>query len=161
MLSPDDLKSRARRLVEEVLNQGDLAVAHELMATDVVHHVPGPPPANGIESFREFLANLRRAFPDHHAVIEDQIAEGDLVVQRITNRGTHTGPFLDISPTGRHVTYEAIDITRVGPDGKFVEHWSSVDLFGLLIQLGVLEQPALRQRSGSRTTDPTIQGAPS
>ena len=40
-MSPDDLKFRARRLIEEVLNQGDLAVASELMSPTCVHHVPG------------------------------------------------------------------------------------------------------------------------
>lgn len=161
MLPPDELKSRARRLVEEVFNQGDLAVAYQLLTTDVVHHVSGSPPANGIKSFHEFLTNLRRAFPDHHEVVEDQIAEGDLVVQRITHRGTHEGPFRDIPPTGRHVTYEVIDINRAGPDGKFVEHWSSVDLFGLLIQLGGLKQPTRVRPEKLPTHDTDMEEAPS
>ena len=53
-MTPDDLKSRARRVVEEVLNQGDLAVANELISPDCVHHIPGgrprpawPPSATG------------------------------------------------------------------------------------------------------------------
>ena len=44
-MTPDDLKSRARRVVEEVLDQGDLAVANELISPDCVHHIPGGPPA--------------------------------------------------------------------------------------------------------------------
>jgi hypothetical protein len=40
-MSPDDLRIRARGLVEEVLNQGDLAVATELISPTCVHHVPG------------------------------------------------------------------------------------------------------------------------
>jgi len=31
-MSSEDLKIRARRMIEEVLNQGDLAVAHELIS---------------------------------------------------------------------------------------------------------------------------------
>ena len=40
-MSPEDLKIRARRMVEEVLNQGDLAVANELISPECVHHFPG------------------------------------------------------------------------------------------------------------------------
>ncbi|MDQ3676649.1 MAG: ester cyclase, partial [Actinomycetota bacterium] len=43
-----------------------------------------------------------------------------------------------IPPTGTGVCVPFIEINRVGPDGKFVEHWSSVDLLGLLQQLGAL-----------------------
>jgi hypothetical protein len=31
-MSPEELRIRARRLIEEVLNQGDIAVASELMS---------------------------------------------------------------------------------------------------------------------------------
>jgi predicted ester cyclase len=143
MISPDDLKLRARRLVDEVFNQGDLAVADELIGVDIIHHVPVLPgrlPRPGIEGVKQWVTTLRRAFPDHHAIVEDEIVEGDRVVQRITAHGTHEGAFLDIPPTGRQVTYELVEISRAGPDGKFVEHWSSVDLFGLLVQLGRLER---------------------
>ena len=37
----DELKTRARRAVEEILSQGDLAVANELISPDCVHHIPG------------------------------------------------------------------------------------------------------------------------
>jgi predicted ester cyclase len=143
MLAPDELKFRARRLVDEMFNQGDLAVADELIAVDIVHHLPvlpGPPPRPGIEGVKQWVTTLRRAFPDHHAIVEDEIVDGDRVVQRITAHGTNDGAYLDLPPTGRQVTYELVAISRVGPDGQFVEHWSSVDLFGLLVQLGRLDR---------------------
>ncbi len=40
-MAPDELKNRARRVVEEIFNQGDLAVANELISPDCVHHDPG------------------------------------------------------------------------------------------------------------------------
>jgi steroid delta-isomerase-like uncharacterized protein len=140
-VSPQQLKAQARRIVEEVFNQGDLAVADELLAADIVHHTPGPPPPPGVEGAKQWVTTLRRAFPDHHATVDDEIAEGDKVVQRITAHGTHEGAFLDIPPTGKHVTYQVMEINRAGPDGKFVEHWSSVDLLGLLQQLGAVPAP--------------------
>jgi ketosteroid isomerase-like protein len=100
-MSPEELKARARRVVEEILNQGDLAVAKELISPDCVHHVPGDQPAPGLPGLIGWLALAKRIFPDFHAIVEDEIAEGDRVVQRITCYGTHQGEFSGVRPTGR------------------------------------------------------------
>jgi predicted ester cyclase len=131
-MGPDDLKSRARRMVEEVLNQGDLAVANELISPDCVHHIPGGPASPGLAAIREWLAVTLSIFPDFHAIVEDEIAEDDLVVQRITCYGTHQGEFSGIRPTGRPVSFQIIEISRAGADGRFAEHWSSADLPAVL-----------------------------
>lgn len=140
-MSPEELKRRARRLAEEVFNQVDLAVAEELISPDYVHHVPlmpGDQPPHGIAGVKEFVTGMRQTFPDFHVIVEDEIAEGDRVVQRITASGTHDGDFFGVAPTGKKVAFDVIEINRIGPDGKFVEHWSSVDLLGVLQQLGAL-----------------------
>lgn len=138
-MAPDELKSRARRVVEEILNQGDLAVANELISPDCVHHIPGCPAVPGLTALRDWLALTLSIFPDFHAIVEDEIAEGDRVVQRITCYGTHHGEFSGVRPTGRQVSFQIIEISRAGADGRFAEHWSSADLPGLLRQLA---QPA-------------------
>ena len=53
---PGELKTRARRIVEEILNQGDLAVANELISPDCVHHVPGGQPVPGLAGLTGWLA---------------------------------------------------------------------------------------------------------
>ncbi|MGH9182551.1 MAG: ester cyclase [Acidimicrobiales bacterium] len=141
-MSPEELKARARRLAEEVFNQGDLAVADELISPDYIHHVPGDQPAHGLAGIREWVTLMRLTFPDFHVIVEDEIAEGDRVVQRVTARGTHEGELFGVPATGKEVAFDVIEINRVGPDGKFAEHWSSVDLLGLLQQLGALPTPA-------------------
>ena len=83
-MSPDDLEFRARRLIEEVLNQGDLAVASELMSPTCIHHVPGGQLAPGLASLRDWLCRTHRIFPDFHAIVEDGFAAGDHVARRIT-----------------------------------------------------------------------------
>ena len=134
-MSPEELKARARRVVEEILNQGDLAVANELISPDCVHHDPGGQSVAGLTALRDWLALTLRIFPDFHAVVEDEIAEDDRVVQRLTCYGTHQGEFRGIRPTGQQVTFQAIEISRAGADGKFAEHWSSADLLGVLHRL--------------------------
>lgn len=129
-MTPDELKAYARRIPEELLTQGDFAVADELLAP-------------GVEEVKRWVRALRRAFPDLRAIVEDEIAEGDRVAQRLTLSGTHAGEFLGIPPTGRCVSWQLVAIQRLGRDGKFVEHWSSPDLCGLLRQLGALTTSCL------------------
>lgn len=142
-MSSEDLKIRARRMIEEVLNQGDLAVAHELISPDCVHHFPGDGLAPGTASLRDWLLHAHRIFPDFHALVEGEFAADNQVAQLITGYGTHAGEFLGIAPTGRQVAFAIIGISRAGPDGRFTEHWWAADLLGVLGQLGVTRVPAV------------------
>lgn len=63
------------------------------------------------------MSAIRSAFPDPHVTIEDQIAEQDRVVTRVTFRGTHPGEFSGVAATGRVVTYSGIAIDRIA-NGK-------------------------------------------
>jgi predicted ester cyclase len=77
------------------------------------------------------------AFPDMQATIEDQIAEGDMVVTRWTARGTHQGELMGIPPSGIAVAVTAIVIDRI-VGGKIAETWTSYDALGLLQQIGAV-----------------------
>jgi predicted ester cyclase len=134
-MDPAELKARARRLAEELLTQGDLAVADEILAADCRSHAPEPL-APGAAGLQGWVRALRRAFPDLCAVVEDEIAEGDRVAQRLTLSGTHRGEYRGLPPTGRRVTWQLVAIQRVGGDGRFVELWTSADLGELRRQLG-------------------------
>ena len=79
-------------------------------------------------------------FPDGRLTIEDQVAEGDVVVTRWGGRATHTGEFMGIAPTGKQVAVEGIVINRLA-DGKFVEAWQQFDRLLMLQQLGVAPMP--------------------
>ncbi len=82
-------------------------------------------------SRRPFLMHLPR-FGNVHITIEDQIAEGDKVVGRLSGRGTHQGAFMGIPPTGKHVTVTLIEINRIAGGKSVVEHWLEMDMLGLL-----------------------------
>ena len=56
-----------------------------------------------------------------------------VVRHRLT--GTHQAAFLGVQPTGKKVSFVAVDFYRVA-DGKIVEETSIADVFGLLQQLG-------------------------
>lgn len=75
------------------------------------------------------------AFSNIQVTIEDIIAEEDKVVPRFTARGTHTGEFVGITPTGKEVNLMQISIDRVS-GGKIVEHWGLAHQMALMQQLG-------------------------
>jgi predicted ester cyclase len=137
-MSTDDNKALARRLIEEAWNQGNLTTVDELMApSHVGHHslVPTQPPSR--EFYKQYIVRTRTAFPDFHATIEEQIAEGDLVVTRWLVQGTHQGMFRGHSPTGKQMTLTGIVIDRI-VDGKVVEGWMEMDTLHQMQQLGVI-----------------------
>jgi len=133
-------KTIARRFYEEVWSKGNLAVLDELVASNFVDHNPLPGLAPDLEGFKQVFTMFRTAFPDLHMTVEDMIAEGDMVVSRVKVRGTHKGDLMGIAPTGKQVTLEAIDITRIA-GGKMVERWGIIDMLGMMQQLGAVPLP--------------------
>ena len=132
-------KALARRGTEEVWNQGKLAVIDELVASNATFHDPNVPGGKftGPEGMQQFVQIYRTAFPDVHITIQDQIAEGDKVVNRWTATGTHKGDLMGIKPTNKFSTVTGVDIERY-QNGKVVESWANYDMFGMLQQLGVV-----------------------
>lgn len=130
-------KAIARRLYEEVISQGKLDTADELLAPDARSHA-GPQP--GPEGLKRHTSMLRAAFPDLHQSIEDVIAEGDKVVLRTNCTGTHVGDFMGTSPTGQPFAQEQIHILRL-EGGRIAEHWAQVDNVGMMRQLGIMPAP--------------------
>src|SRR5947209_17090487 len=94
---------------------------------------------------RQLYKILRTAFPDFHAEIHWQLADGDRVTTYKTYHGTHRGEFLGVAPTGRKIQFETVDVMRVR-DGKIAEHWGVANLFSLMQQLGAWPT-ATRDRS--------------
>src|SRR5688572_20478109 len=85
-----------------------------IFAPDYLFHDPADPDLpRGPEGAKRQLQAFRAAFPDLHLTIEAEIAEGALVVQRLTGRGTHRGAFLGVPPTGKRVTFTSIEVMRV------------------------------------------------
>ena len=79
-------KALARRVFEDVWNQGDVDAIDELMSPDFVNHGSPPGIPSNREGFKQMVAMYTSAFPDIHFHIEDQIAEGD--TSRPAGQGT-------------------------------------------------------------------------
>jgi predicted ester cyclase len=129
-----------RRVLLEMWGAGDLSVADELYAPDYVDHVGrGPEPSRvvGVEGIKQAVRVFRVAFPDLHYVVEEEMAERDLVWTRFSAAGTHLRPFFGAAPTGSTVTYTGMDLNRITA-GKIVESWVNYDALALLQQVGLV-----------------------
>ena len=124
------------------INAGNADINEELFTPETDFHVPRGT-ASGREGRREWFLNRLAAFPDIHATIEEQIAEVNKVVSRITFRGTHNGPRGTIAPTGNPVEWTIITIDLV-ENGRILERFGLPDRMSLYRQLGVVIDPTYR-----------------
>jgi steroid delta-isomerase-like uncharacterized protein len=116
-------KTLVRRWLDEVFTRGDLDEADKLFTPNYALHDPSfPHDVHGTEGIERYVAAYRSAFPDLTITIEDQLAEADKVVTRWTLRGTHSGEFLGLAPTGEEVTVSGIEFTRIA-GGRIDEAW--------------------------------------
>jgi steroid delta-isomerase-like uncharacterized protein len=115
-------------------NAGNVDAVEALVADDYIDHQPVPGLPGGKEGLARLITLWHTGFPDMSETVEDLIAEDDKVVGRFTFRGTHTGEFMGIAPTGRRVSMTGIDIVRVR-DGRIAEFWYAEQLHDLLRQL--------------------------
>jgi steroid delta-isomerase-like uncharacterized protein len=119
----------------EAFNDNDLDACTERVAPDLILNLAElPEPLRGRDTWRQGAELIKRAFPDLNAHVEDIIAADDRVAVRLTMRGTHTGEYLGLPPTGRHVTYVSHEFYRVA-DGLIAEEWICSDTAGLLAQI--------------------------
>ena len=72
--------------------------------------------------------------------IRSMFADGDYVITDVAARGTHSGTFKGIDPTGESFEVTATTISRI-EDGRIVEWRAERDLLTLAMQLGVIESP--------------------
>lgn len=129
-----------RRFVDEIITQGNIDAAAQLVWEDVVEQVPLPGQGPGLEGLKDILRAMRAGFPDLVFSIHEQVSEGDKVVSRFEWTGTHKGEFLGIPATGRPVSVWGIVIDRL-EEGRIKETRIIMDTLGLMIQLGVVPPP--------------------
>ncbi|MGD0004931.1 MAG: ester cyclase [Anaerolineaceae bacterium] len=124
-----------RRYMRELWNKGKLEVADELVHPQGVSaSLPYMPV--GPEGVKLNVTTYRSAFPNLYILIQDILAEENVVAIRFTMLGTHQGTFMGIPPTGKEFEVDGCCIFSFG-DGQIIEHWQETDLMGLFVQLGV------------------------
>jgi steroid delta-isomerase-like uncharacterized protein len=136
-MSASENKELIRRYfaaIDAGCGEGNSQIVEEFLAPDFVEHNPFPGIAPTRDGWKEAFEHFAATAPGRH-VIEELVAEDDMVVGRITAYGTHRGDLFGIPATGKAFHVTGIAMWRVR-DGKIVEHWHQTDQVGLMQQLG-------------------------
>jgi steroid delta-isomerase-like uncharacterized protein len=120
-------------------NAGDLDQYLELYDESIRLHGYSPEPMDKA-AVRSFYEMTLAAFDGPQLTFHEVLGNDDRVAIRFTMTGTHRGDFMGIPPTGRDIAVDGITILHFR-DGRCVERWSTVDMLGLLVQLGAVEPP--------------------
>jgi serine phosphatase RsbU (regulator of sigma subunit)/predicted ester cyclase len=120
-VTAEENKALVRRFVEAQV-KADLDTLDELLAPDFVDHSLEPGQDAGREGYMRALAE--EIFSNQRTIIEDQAADGDKVISRLTiNRIHDGGEFMGVAPTGMPFQSTAIVIHRISGD-RILEEWS-------------------------------------
>lgn len=126
-----------RRCFEEIISRGDVDVADEILAPDVLFTTVNGEVLRGRRAFQNFAMQLRGAFPDIKFELQELFTDGERVCVRFVMRGTFLSTLMGLLPTGAEFSVTGIDTFRVA-DGKVVEIHASYDTLGQMQQLGIV-----------------------
>lgn len=127
-------KAAARREIEDFEGRG--APGADLFAPGYKLHFGGAPPMD-LAGHQAVLGSFRAAFPDLSIEVQAQLAEGDIVVNHFTMRGTHRGAFQGVPATGKRIETSGTNMMRF-ENGKIAETWGIVDAVTMMQQLGAM-----------------------
>ena len=128
MSKTEEIKAMVRRVVDEVINDGDMGILDELCAPELA------------EEMKRMIASFRSAFHDWREEIVELVAEEDTVAGRFKCLGTQRGEFQGLPPTGKRMEVDEVYFLRV-EDGKFVNLWGLEDDLNRMRQLGLVSSP--------------------
>lgn len=128
-------KAVARRVFEEIFNQGKFEVADEIYAKDFVNH--GATRDVGLKEDQDAARGWRSAFPDLKMSVDKILVDGEFVTVLWSGGGTNTGEGNGLPATGNKLKGRGITIWRIS-GGKIREEWSEFDNMRILQQLGLM-----------------------
>jgi steroid delta-isomerase-like uncharacterized protein len=157
----EGLKQKREQLVRahvEAENAADFEAAlatfehprYEYVATDEVH--------DGAAEVMAHWKEYERAFPDQFVEIMKLHSSDEAVLMEAVARGTHTGPFRGLPPTGRSYSLPFLAIFVFEGD-KLVCERVYLDSGTMLQALGVADDPlSVKGRLGMVTAHPLTIG---
>lgn len=131
-----------KRMVDLVNQQKTSQLAELTHPNFKRHDLAGAlPEVSGTDGPVNLVQMVLRAIPDLHYEIQQIIARDDRVVVQLRGTGTHRGEFLGVAGTGKRMQWNVINIYRF-EDGKVIETWQLLDVWGLMGQMCQTSQPA-------------------
>ena len=120
----------------EAWSSGDLETFKGFLSEDYIFHYPSSNTTTRSGEELQTARMLREGFPDLSFSMEDIYAEGDKVIFRFIQHGTHSSDYAGIPATGNKINCSGILISRF-KNSKVAEQWEEFDMLGLMQQLGM------------------------
>ena len=121
---------------DQVINEGKVNVLDTAYAESIVLHTL--PEIKGIKDAKAYYAGFVTGFSNRKFTVKKMFANGENLVKHWQFKGTHTGDFAGIKPTGKTVDIEGCTIAKI-VDGKIVEEQDFMDNMSFLKQLGLIQ----------------------
>ncbi len=132
-------KALVKRWLDELWDQGNFAVAEELLSPDFRRHSEGYP-ASGPQAYAAIVKSCHDGFPDTRIVqVDELIADGDRVFVRWRWTGTHLAEFRGVATTGKPIDVLGEDVIRI-QDGRITDIWPLFDPLRLMLQMGAVTE---------------------
>ncbi len=137
-----DARAELRGLVEsfyaDVWNRGDEEVARCILSSDLEFRGSTGTTRRGVGPFVDYVRLIRGALTGYECVIQDVVVEPPKAFARMLFRGTHTGPFFGVPPTGKVVAWAGAALFTVA-GSRITNVWVLGDVDALKQQLGLAE----------------------
>ena len=146
--SRENLEEQNKEIVREVISAIDdnnFDKLNELFSNDFGLKVPGLEIPLKKDDVFQAIKTHYASFPDWTHNIEDMIGEGDKVVVKLMQIGTHKEQYEGISATGKKITNPAIHIMTI-VDGQVKDWWGIEDNLGMMVQLGMELKPVKNKK---------------
>lgn len=137
-MSVEENKKLIRDYFEKVVNPAKVDKIAEYLAPEYTELSAGQKRVIGIEGEMEHILGVKNTYPDLIIELNQLIAEGEWVVSCVTARGTHTGHWLGMRPTGKPVTITAVNVHHI-VDGKIIAHRGAANTFEALLEIGAIQ----------------------
>lgn len=119
-MEPNKAKALVREYFHRLLNDRDISVCDEMLASNYIDHDAPSDTPPGPDSTKQYMAEFLRDHPNTRIQVEDIISEGSKVAVRnvwhITN-----------GETGEEFHRMGIVILHLNDAGQLVERWSAYE----------------------------------
>ena len=138
-------KQIMRRMIEEIWNQGNLALIPEIYTTDcVVTTSSSPQPFVGHEGIKQWVESNRAMMPDLVMAFPEVVAVPGKTVTVWTLTATQTGPMVTpggtMPSTGKKISVSGMSIDYL-KDGKCVKEVVVNNALDMMMQMGFTLNP--------------------
>ena len=125
-----------KELVAGFFIEGDVHHNYDFLLENISEHYydHSPAAARSNQGCVDILKIVANSYSNMNVDIFDMIEEGDRVAVRVRFTATHSGEIMGIAPTGKKISFEALEIFRIEND-RIVEswgYWPDLHIKGLL-----------------------------